>query len=478
MKISERYGLNKSQAQLDFVDIDPSMDTPLFLDPFFLSKRKDRWSFEASNTIRDFFQRVIDLIRSNRIAEAQRLFQHLVEPNATCLGLSRGRPKGRGVGAVNTAHIFDRLIRSRAIQSGLIRDIEDHVLFVENFDKDRLSDMTTNIIRKHLIAYTQIQCELHGIPLADDVPSGFFWNRITHEWEAEYTRILIVDNKAILLVPKGIVSFNSAYSSRRYYGHFVLNFLQNEHLSMNSLLVERRKDGTPFVTKKRLEEEVPFSKDFLRRFTADHPEVLQHFKDDTEMRSLTDLEFPHLDNYDIQRIMQQLLVDLRNIPAGSDNASSYHNLMIGILEIIFYPYLINPVKEQEIHNGRKRIDIVFDNAAQEGVFFNIPNMQKVPCMYVFVECKNYSRDIANPELDQIGGRFSFNRGQVGFIVCRQIDNLPLFIERCRDTYRDGRGLIIPLVDDDIIRLLQNYDNWNREFVDQFLSERVRQIIMQ
>ncbi len=64
MKISERYGLNKSQAQLDFVDIDPSMDTPLFLDPFFLSKRRDRWSFEASNTIRDFFQRgVYQIIR-------------------------------------------------------------------------------------------------------------------------------------------------------------------------------------------------------------------------------------------------------------------------------------------------------------------------------------------------------------------------------------------------------------------------------
>ncbi len=52
-----------------------------------------------------------------------------------------------------------------------------------------------------------------------------------------------------------------------------------------------------------------------------------------------------------------------------------------------------------------------------------------------------------------------------------------FIERCRDTYRDSRGLIVPIVDDDIITMLQNYNNWESNFIDQFLSDRVRSITM-
>lgn len=58
--------------------------------------------------------------------------------------------------------------------------------------------------------------------------------------------------------------------------------------------------------------------------------------------------------------------------------------------------------------------------------------------YVFVdfECKNYSRDVANPEIDQVGGRFSANRGQIGIIACRAVDDMPKLLERCSDTFKN------------------------------------------
>jgi len=472
VKISEQFSLNKSQPELDFVNIEPSEDTPLFLDPFFIGLRKDNWSVEATRTIRSFFQRMIRSIRQNQIANAKLLFSHLHEPNSTCLGLSRGRPRGRGIGRVNTDDIFASIIHSRAIQTGLIKDLEDNLLFVDGFGKDKLSDMATNVIRKHLIVYTQEQCKLLGIPLSPGVPSGFFWNRRTVQWESEHTDMLVVGHQIILLVPKGIVSFCKDYTPDKYYNKFVLNYLQNEHMQINSTLVQERKDGTRYVTKKDLKEVNPYSKQFLREFTKRHLEVLTDFKQQTKTIPLSDYE---IGDVNLSELINYLIESLQRIPSGSDDATSYHRIIIGILEIIFYPHLIYPTLECEIHHGRKRIDITFDNAANEGIFFRFSNNMRLPCQYIMIECKIYSSDPANPELDQLAGRFSPNRGEVGFLLCRNIDNMDLFIDRCKDTYRDGRGLVIPLIDTDIIQLLDKIKNLNFVFVDNYLSDRTRKI---
>lgn len=474
MKISEIFNLQKSQAELDFVDIDISKDTPLFLDPFFLGKRKDRWSIEATLTIRSFFQKLIDLIRSDRIPEAKLLFDYLHEENSTCLGMSTGRPEGRGVGDMDASKIFEKLLESRAIQTGLIQDIEDNILFVDNFGKDKLSDMTTNIIKAHLIEYTVAQCELHNIPLTDNVPSGHFWSRSENDWIAEYTQMLIIDNRPILLVPKGVISFSDGYTPQKYYNHFVLNFLQNDNLRINSILVQERKNGNKFVTKKDVQEINPYSKEFLRRFTEDHPEVLAQFKEDTKLRSLKNIEITEISIRDVCAILG---VKLTAIVSGNATASAFHNTVLGILELLFYPSLIYPVKEREIHEGRKRIDIVFDNAAKDGIFYRFSENMNLPCPYIFMECKNYSSDPVNPELDQLSGRFSTNRGRVGFLICRNFSDRPLFIQRCRDTYSDGRGLIVPLCDQDMITLLDNYNEFNTAFIDKYISDIVREIVV-
>ena len=275
-------------------------------------------------------------------------------------------------------------------------------MFVDNFGKDKLSDMTTNIITKHLIEYTQNQCRLHNITLSLGVNSGFYWNNREVEWQSEHTEMLVVNDRKLLLVPKGIVSFCKTYVPDRYYKQFVLDFLQNDHIRMNTALVQKRNNGTPFVTKKSLEEIHPQSKEFLRRFTREHPEILQNFKDESEVNSLANIEFTE---FDFRGVARALIEKLKRIPTGAADASNFHNIIIGILELIFYPHLINPVKEREIHDGRKRIDLVFDNSAQEGIFRRLSEHLNIFCPYIFVECKNYTKDVANPEMDQLSGRF-------------------------------------------------------------------------
>jgi hypothetical protein len=479
--ISKRFALNHSQAEFDFVDVDTNRDMRLFVDPHFLATRSDPWSVEASRTIRSFFSYFLGLLNDGQTDEAEHLFDHLHEPNETCLGFSSKQPRGNGVGNKDAYRIFKSLSESKAAKTGLLEDLEDCSVFVRGIDKDKTSDMTTNIIRGHLIEYTQNQCNLWGIPLISGSPSGFFWNSGSRSWENSYCANLFVGKKRILLIPKAIVSYSKEHTPKRYHQHFVLNFLQHEHLRIRSTLVRstynRKGERRDFVTKKDLITKggAAFDKDFLASFTKAHPTVFATFK---EVIKKTGGSIPLEDlTSNLDAICDHLVARLVAIQPGRDQATDYHRTVVGILDLLFYPRLMNPIVEREIHDGRKRIDITFDNAASDGFFENLHKISKIPCPFIFAECKNYGRDVANPEVDQLAGRFSPNRGQFGLMVCRAFENENLFRARCRDTFRDSRGLIIAITDADLISGLQKRTSGEENPLDNLLSERYRNVAL-
>lgn len=475
MRISEIFNLKKTQYELDFVDIDVDRDMRLFLDPYFISKMEFPFAEDAYKTIKNYFDYLLALLRGEYISEARELFSYLGESNEICLGMSKGKPSGRGMGPKDAEKIFASLIKSKAYQTGVMEDIEDVRLFVPNVDKDKISDMTANIIKRHLIEYTQNQCQLWGIPLQSSVPSGSYWDSERREWTNQYTDMLIVDGKKVILVPKRVVSYAKEYADKNYMQHYVLNFMQNEHLRLNSSLVKKRvKSKEKYVTKKDVKEyearKSKLDKKWLTDFTLRHPEVFAQFKKDC-IKRITHISNEELETVDVKEVTEYLKNKLLSIPKGGSAATDYHRTIVGIMELLFYPFLSSPTIEHEIHDGRKRIDIVFDNCAEAGFFYRLSTSYDVPSRFIIVECKNYSRDIKNPELDQLSGRFSPNRGKFGIASCREIKDMDEFLTRCNDTMRDGRGVIIPLVDADFVYMLDNYRNnnliWEEVLQDKF-----------
>ena len=174
--------------------------------------------------------------------------------------------------------------------------------------------------------------------------------------------------------------------------------------------------------------------------------------------------------------LDRLLNDVLITPIGTDHATEYQRKIEKLLSALFSEDLAFPELEQRIHDGRKRIDITYTNVAAEGFFKWVGD--HAPAHYVFIECKNYSRDIANPELDQIAGRFSPRRGKFGIIICRKLDNKDLFIQRCRDTADDDRGFIVPLDDDDLRTIVEQIQDEQRVAGDYpYLRERYNRLVL-
>lgn len=472
-RFSRTFGIKKTQAELDFVDVLLETDVCLFVDPFAISQRPDPWSQRCHRTLTAFFQRVIDDIRSNRLNTAREMLAHLQEPNEIRFGMSSKKPAGAGIGKFQADELFNALRDSSAVKTGFLSSLEECELMIEGVGRDKISDLTTNVIRSHLVEYTQRQCELHDVPV-QAVPAAAFFNPTTLEWESGYVDLPVWKNKPIILVPKAIARFSIAYDHQRYYNHFVLNYLQEDALAAASSLVRTLKNGKRVVHKKDLKKQYPCTKDFLYRFSRDNPEVLRKYRTELKRLEKSGRTEP-LGEEDEKLLAQALQEAMKAIPKGGASASDYHRLMVGIVEFLFFPNLLNPTKEQEIHEGRKRIDILMENGARDGIFHRLHDVRKLPCAFVPIECKNYTTDVANPELDQIAGRFSVNRGKFGLLCCRTFEDRSLFVERCRDTFKDDRGLIIPLDDDAVLEMLERVRMGQRADVEVYVRDLVNEV---
>lgn len=476
---SQAFRLSKSQHELDFVDVSLARDNRLFLDPFGIAQELDRWSQDASATVGMFFQQVVDDIRGGHEENARQLLQHLHEPNETCLGYSANRPQGAGIADQQADDIFDALRTSSAVRQGFITALEECELMIPGIGHDKISDLTTNVLRGHLVDYTRAQCELHDVPIQNVAIDPIF-NTDTMQWEEGYVDLPVWRNRPILLVPKSAVRYTPAYQQGRYYQHYVLNFLKarelnNPHSQLVRLIKNKQKKTMRRVVhKKDLVERYPRAKEFLFEFSRENPEVLREYREDLKNLERSDTG-SDVDSDDETVIAGPLSAVLRQTGIGNDHATAYHKLMVGIVEFIFFPKLAHPKKEREIHEGRKRIDIVMENGAHTGIFYTISNIRRLPCSFVPLECKNYGREVGNPELDQLAGRFSVNRGKMGFLCCREFQNRALFIQRCRDTFRDDRGLVLPLDDATVLRYLDLIEHGNRNDLEREWADLVNEV---
>ncbi len=475
-KFSEYFKLEKNQLELDFVDVFIDGDIPLFVDSYFISRRNDEWSINATEEIRCFFQKIIENINSNPKL-CKYMLANLNEPNETRLGLSIGKPKGKGVSGKQANDLYNKLSKSKAVTTGFIQDISECELMVEGIGDDKISDMTINIIRKHLIDYTQEQCRTLNIQMYN-VPSGLIWNKDIERWENRYVELPCINNQKLILVPKWIVVQTPTINSNEYYNNEILEYLQREHINANSSLVETLKSGEKRVTKKKLKEqaEYKFKKEFLYEMSNNHPELLEQYRNRKGSMSIKELwKIDNLEEIE-KEIAQELKKNLQNIKSGIEDENLFQDYCIGALEFIFYPNFINPKKEDRIHDGRKRIDITYLNAANEGFFYNMRTAPNIMANKIVVECKNYNHDPKNPEIDQLSGRFSPSIGKFGIMMARSFDDRKLFIERCKDTLKDSRGLVIPIVDKDIINLLTMIEEQKREKIDGYLYNIYSEIL--
>lgn len=458
MKISDTFSLGLTQGYLDFIDIDIDTETDLevFIDPTALRDLQSPWGNACASLVQQYFSTVLDYIKNNQHDKAKALLSNLKERNEFHIGYSSGKSRGSAFGNKSAELMWNALVKSKAATSGLLKDLEDSCLLIEGIGKDMISDAVCNIIRPKLIEYTQDMCKYYNIPLYPNINSGPIWNNQTKIWENTFVDLPLANGDIFLLIPKNIVRRKISYDFNEYYRHYILEELQIEHIRQGSSLVYFLKSGAPRVNKKDLIKKYGQTKESGIKQTLGREHIFYKYKSDKEKT----LKQP-LTNEQIQEIQNvpevdwdTLIKELRAIPKGKKHADDYEKVIEIFLTPLFYPNLNYPIRQQNLHEGRKRVDLVFNNESKSGFFFWLA--AHYPSAFIFIECKNYTNKIANPEIDQLAGRFSPNRGKVGLLIYRESDNQKVLEQRCKDTAQDKRGYMIALSDEDIIQIIEDY----------------------
>jgi hypothetical protein len=265
----------------DFVDVEIDSDNKLFIDPFLIEKGKKDFHKKATTDIKGFFNALLEKAVNNKETEGIQLVNNLHERNETRLGYSVKKPKGKGFAGYEGVELFNNIKESEAVQTGLVQDIFDCSIMVENVGKDKISDLVTNIIFLELIEFTQNECMKNGINMEKVTIKNKCWNSFSVTWENVTNAILPVSNTGspIIFVPKDIVNSNLKYDYKTLYGELLLPYYEQlEILDESSGLVYLLKSGEKKVSRKMLRKKYPCKKPIVVQFVRDQNELYKNYK--------------------------------------------------------------------------------------------------------------------------------------------------------------------------------------------------------
>src|SRR5690606_36694162 len=136
---------------------------------------------------------------------------------------------GNSVGSKLKPKIIGAIKRNKALRTGVLSHFADIEFCIEEIGGDRISDITTKIIKEVLIEYTQAQCKLLGIPMIE-VKQRDIFDYKSLKWYTKKVYLPVFAKKPIISVPKNLVRLeNSANSTLSCFYRFAIrNFISKD----------------------------------------------------------------------------------------------------------------------------------------------------------------------------------------------------------------------------------------------------------
>ncbi|MDJ8005464.1 hypothetical protein LEH85_07095 [Salmonella enterica] len=437
-RITDHYGIHKSQADLDFAIQFFDEDIPLYVDPFLLWKSPSLQDQALHTAITNSFNHLNYLMKKRREEEAADTLINLSECSEIGLGVSKSR-RGVKIGLKQANKIL-RLFNDVPEYSQFgFTHFEVIQLYVSGISKDRVSDIACNYIKSFLIDYTIEQSEINGIPM-EGVILDAVYNYQKHSFDFNKKIRLPVNPKTkepLIFTPKRWLRFNPWINFEDYFASYC----------------PRDEIFNPNEPEERVK---------ILNFNRENYGVIEEYvkyKSRTSQDCQNDPLFSQIPVLSAKRKLAELL----KLKTGKEDGADmrYEDLSADLLATLFYPHLDFANTQSRTESGRHIRDLIFYNNRDvdflDEIFNEYDNRQLV------IEMKNV-KAIDRDHINQLNRYLQPNIGRFGIFLTR--NPLPkAMYKNTIDLWSSQRKCIIAITDDDLKLMVDVYESKQRAPVE-------------
>lgn len=431
-RLNDYYNLPFTQEEVDFAIPLLDEDIPLYLDPFLLWKSPSQQDNALHTAITNSFNHLGYLFNKGKENDAIETLIKASECYEVGLGDSKkriGLPIGRKL-ALEILSLFKDI--PQLDKSGFVH-FEEAQLFVDQFSKDRVSDIACSFIKSFLIDFTIDQCNKLHVPMYKTNIEVYDYKH--HKFvEEEGNLPQSPETKApIILVPKRWLRFMPWIN---YDDYFTSSFVKEG---------EEYKDRVAVLNYNR--QNYDLVQTYIR-----HKELQQSdCKNDPLFKPIPVLS--------VKRKLSTIL----KLPTGkTDKADrAYEDSVCQLMASLIYPKLDFADMQSRTDSGVLIRDLIFYNNRSYDFLKDV--YDDYGCRQMVMELKNVV-ELEREHINQLNRYLSDQFGRFGIIITRNPPPRNIY-RNTIDLWSGQRRCILVMADEDLKLMCQLYESRQRLPID-------------
>lgn len=436
-RLNDFYNIPLTQEEVDFAIPFIDEDIPLYVDPFLLWKSPSMQDNSLHLAITNSFNHLGYLVANGKEQEAIEIIIRASECNEVGLGNSKTK-SGKRIGGKLASTIVNQFIAIPQLQKNGFIHFEEVQLLVDNFSKDRVSDIASNFIQSFLVDFTIEQSEKYGIPI-EKVKLTNLYNTKTNTFGEEDTHLPVNPNtkSPILFIPKRWLKYIPWINTDDYFNSY---YIKSVH-----------KEGDEFPDKIKLLNFNRHNYDMVQAYTAIKEKQIENCKND-----------PLFSQIPITSAKRKISTITKLLTGKTDNADrKYEDNVCQLMTSLVYPHLDFAQEQSRTESGVQIRDLVFYN--NKSIDFLEEIYEEYNCKQIVIELKNV-HEVKQEHVLQLNRYLKDQFGNFGIIVTR--NPIPKKVTKnIIDLWSAYRKCILILDDSDLKMMTQVFESKQRNPIE-------------